>query len=168
MSMKKQDHDEVLKSAMAIASRVEIETVRLLASSVRLEHPNMKAGLGVHLSHSVQSKVSEKGAIMVIPRFIMKGTTDKGGTEMTVVSIEATFLLTYSGEKLSEISPEQVAAFGQANGIYNAWPYWREFVQAMTTRMGLPPLVIPVFRLIGKDKSEKPKKAVAQIAHAKK
>jgi len=43
----------------------------------------------------------------------------------------------------------QALAFARTNGIYNAWPYWREFVQNMIARMNLPPLVIPVFRLFG-------------------
>jgi preprotein translocase subunit SecB len=30
------------------------------------------------------------------------------------------------------------------NGIYNIWPYWREYVQTTTSRLGLPPLTLPV------------------------
>jgi len=38
-------------------------------------------------------------------------------------------------------------SFAEYNGVYNAWPYFREFVQNITMRMGVPPLVLPVYRL---------------------
>lgn len=37
--------------------------------------------------------------------------------------------------------------FGFCNGTFNAWPYWREHVRQVTTRMGITPLVVPVFRV---------------------
>ena len=58
--------------------------------------------------------------------------------------IEGEFLLDYRISAFEEISDEQVAAFGKMNGIYNAWPYWREYVQSMTARMGFPALTLPV------------------------
>jgi len=60
--------------------------------------------------------------------------------------IEAAFELVYRVDSLEGISEELVTEFGQRNALYNAWPYWREFVQSMTTRMGLPALRIPLLR----------------------
>ena len=37
--------------------------------------------------------------------------------------------------------------FAQANGTFNLWPYWREFVQSTSTRMGLPALTVPSYRI---------------------
>ena len=46
------------------------------------------------------------------------------------------------------INDEHLHAFSATNGVFNAWPYWREFVQNTTARMGLPtPVIVPVFRL---------------------
>lgn len=39
-----------------------------------------------------------------------------------------------------------LAEFAKLNGMYNAWPYLREIVQSMTLRMGISPLVLPMFR----------------------
>jgi hypothetical protein len=41
---------------------------------------------------------------------------------------------------------EELDAFAGVNGVFNAWPYLREFVQNMTTRMNVPPVVLPLFR----------------------
>ncbi len=34
--------------------------------------------------------------------------------------------------------------------ISNAWPYWREFVQSMSTRMGFPALTVPLLEIVPK------------------
>ena len=41
------------------------------------------------------------------------------------------------------------------NPISNAWPYWREFVQNMSSRMGFPALTVPLLEIA-------PKKATAK------
>lgn len=44
------------------------------------------------------------------------------------------------------ISESNFEAFAQINGLFNAWPYWREFAQNLAARMGHPGFVVPVFR----------------------
>lgn len=74
-----------------------------------------------------------------------------------------TFLLQYSIRELEdqpkltdepiEADAGDVVAFANFNATFNAWPYWREFVQSMTGRMGLPGVIIPVLpvpNLIGR------------------
>lgn len=45
---------------------------------------------------------------------------------------------------------EEIAAFS-SNVTLNAWPYAREVVSSMTTRMGLPPYSLPTFAFIQGD-----------------
>jgi len=37
--------------------------------------------------------------------------------------------------------------------ITNAWPYWREFVQSMSARMGFPALTVPLLEIVYKKAS---------------
>ncbi len=67
--------------------------------------------------------------------------------DQEALHIEATFEILYKSDVLAEITPEQMNAFGQLIGVNNAWPYWREFVQSTTTRMGLPAITMPLLRL---------------------
>lgn len=62
------------------------------------------------------------------------------------LTLSATFRLLYDIENLASFSPEALAEFAKLNGIFNAWPYWREFVQSTTGRFGVPPMVVPVFQ----------------------
>ncbi len=68
-----------------------------------------------------------------------------------VLSIKVSYVLTYSYSIEGGPSPKKlndyIAAFGGINGVLNAWPYLREFVQSTTTRMGLPPFFLPLHRI---------------------
>jgi hypothetical protein len=39
------------------------------------------------------------------------------------------------------------SAFATINEVFNAWPCWREYVQNVVARMGLPSITVPVFRV---------------------
>lgn len=43
-------------------------------------------------------------------------------------------------ELLPLVDVQSVAAFAEFNATFNAWPYWREYLQSTTVRMGLPPV----------------------------
>ena len=80
--------------------------------------------------------------------------------DQEALRIEAAFEILYKSDVLAEITPEQMNAFGQVVGINNAWPYWREFVQSMSARMGIPLITIPLLRIHATPPdTAKPKKA---------
>lgn len=58
--------------------------------------------------------------------------------------IRAEFVLDYSLDSMDDISDESLDAFIRINGVYNVWPYWREYVQSTTVRLGIPPLTLPL------------------------
>lgn len=79
---------------------------------------------------------------------------DELGESFNHLKIEALFALTYfvKGpiDKLSDndrvlLEAEDIRAFARYNATYNAWSYWREFVQSMSNRLGLPAITIPIF-----------------------
>jgi preprotein translocase subunit SecB len=59
--------------------------------------------------------------------------------------IEAELALIYS--LTSPVSEADASAFARLNAPFNAWPYMREFVQSMATRMTFAPPTVPLFRL---------------------
>jgi hypothetical protein len=62
-----------------------------------------------------------------------------------VATIAATFLVRY----LTDTSPSQemLQAFND-HAVHHIWPYWREYVESMTTRLRVPTVVIPL-RVVG-------------------
>ena len=60
------------------------------------------------------------------------------------IRISAAIELSYNLSGDAPPNAKEAECFAKINGVYNAWPYWREFVQHCTTRMGLPPLTLPL------------------------
>lgn len=58
------------------------------------------------------------------------------------VSIVAKFWLGYRFGRGQ--TAEELEAFAHRDAVRHVWPHWRELVQSTTSRMGLPPLRLPV------------------------
>ena len=64
----------------------------------------------------------------------------------SIVEVEASYLIRYETRDDFPVSDEQADSYAQYNGVFNAWSYWREYVQASCARMGIPALPVPVYR----------------------
>ncbi len=148
-------HDTEQQASLAdltapLSAIVEIESV-ILAESRTFRHPACETPPEeVSLQVDVATDLNEEsGRIFVGPRFAIIGHRNDDDEEM--LRIEAVFIAIYRVPSLKGIQQEHLKAFGELNGLYNLWPYWREFVQSATTRMGFPALTIPVFRPVIKE-----------------
>jgi hypothetical protein len=63
-----------------------------------------------------------------------------------VASIKAEYVLMYALTDKIKLSKEELKIFCDINSVYNAWPYWREFVQSSVDRMGLPTITMPLLK----------------------
>jgi hypothetical protein len=135
---------EVVKSA-------EIQSVRVVQAACR----TMLMGDAplAHLHNHVDVKVSgdaETRQCTVTFDCSLRGSHEPIALDIPVQTlpffIGATFRIVYALNVETLPPSELLTAFALRTGIYNVWPYWREFVQSMTTRMGLPALTIPLVR----------------------
>jgi hypothetical protein len=76
----------------------------------------------------------------------------------TLVSVECAYEVDYSLREGFEATAEHVEAFKDGNAIFNAWPYFREYLQNNLQRMGFPPLTAPFLRLQPKPQLRERKK----------
>jgi hypothetical protein len=67
------------------------------------------------------------------------------------IAIEAVFDLIYGINDWANTDPADFDHFALANGTHNAWPYWREFAQNTSLRLGLRPYVVGPFKLPSRD-----------------
>jgi len=67
------------------------------------------------------------------------------------IAIEAAFDLVYEIKDWANTTPTDFDQFALANGTHNAWPYWREFAQNTSVRLGLHPYVVGPFKLPSRD-----------------
>ena len=141
-----------LELAAPVSQRVEIRSVALFESHTERTHEESLSAKDVDQEISVTTieyaRPSGSDKLFVRPSFSLTVTrreNDKDQEE-TLLTVKATFVLVYSAESFDGLNDENFEAFASTNGIDNAWPYWREFVQNTTARMGARPVTIPVFR----------------------
>lgn len=74
------------------------------------------------------------------------------------IAMEAKYCAVYAIDSMEGLSEDHFAAFISWVGVYNTWPYWREFAQSITTRMGLPGLKLPLY-VMGKGVADESQEA---------
>jgi preprotein translocase subunit SecB len=158
-----------LKSLAKVVARTDLKSLSLLNSDAwrsldALDHPRVSAEIrmeGILLQE-------EEDCILAKAIFSFAGTpVDENETksEQQVVSIKAEYLLVYSLPNKTDLSKEELENFCSINAMYNAWPYWREFIQTLSNKMGLPPMTLPLLKFRqarkngGKEEGRKAKKA---------
>lgn len=60
--------------------------------------------------------------------------------------IAASFIAEYQ-LKCDNLEREAIEEFAKVNAGFNVWPYWREYVQNMCSRMHLPIAILPLYQV---------------------
>ncbi len=129
-----------------VSDRVQIRHVILAESVVRRRADCSEPPSELSLRVEVKTEASKQDQLLLVfPRFTLTGRDGTKSSEETL-RIEALFVVKYQLTRHDGLKKSHFDAFGKVNGVFNVWPYWREYVQSVTVRMGLPPLTIPVFR----------------------
>jgi hypothetical protein len=114
---------------------------------------------------ALQIKVEQSGTVQVLQaehdgkpahlvRFLigtglrlLKQSADPNSADVKVEDllgeVTATFVLRYEWQSDEPPTQELLAVFSD-NAVHHMWPYWREFLQASTARLRLPPVVLPM------------------------
>jgi len=146
--VKREKKKSGISPGLLVSDRVQIRDVRLIHCNCD-QKPAAATGkkqYDITTSTNVQLD-KNKGFIVVVAKFHFEATTGEQ-SQQPVLTIDASFVLTYQLDSFDGLTQEGFEQFANLNGIYNAWPYWREFVQNTIGRMALPPLTIPVFRIV--------------------
>lgn len=110
-------------------------------------------------THTVEEEEADPSSLRVMALFYAhfdRDWTDVDPADITEppsdrspdIEIEARFILEYELDVEADLTTEELRHFGYFNGTFNAWPYWREYAQEASARLGLAPrLIVPVFRV---------------------
>ena len=149
-------------AGLLVSGRVQLKDVRLISCKCDQTPEATLGKKAYNIDYSTEVQVDKKnGYIIVTVKFHFEAFTESK-TQKPVILIDASFLLAYKIEDFEGLTQKGFEQFANLNGIYNAWPYWREFVQNTVTRMGLPSLSIPVFRIVKTPKEETIKQKLAK------
>jgi hypothetical protein len=140
---------------------VQIESIRLVKMKAETRIRSSEDVKGVTLKVRTSTSVNEQrpdGTFCVLT-LVDTQLIPEGGKEKPAVTIEAGFELRYKLPSGFATSSDELSYFAKTNGVYNAWPYWRELIQNTLVRMNLPPVVLPLLRIGGQgtqSEEEKP------------
>lgn len=144
----------LLDLASPVSSNVRIRSVSLKECDARSVAAEGSHGLGadtfrvgLQTRSANFAKHEERNQFTVFTDFILEVTSKDDPEKRSILTIQAVFALGYSVDQISNFSNENLDAFARTNGVFNAWPYWREFVQNTVVRMGFPAITIPVYRV---------------------
>jgi preprotein translocase subunit SecB len=146
-----------LSMATVVSARVELLRIRLVESSISgssIEDEKMPSRMLVELNTEA-SYNEERGIITVSVQLGVSGRYKEAESGEPALKIDVKFIADYKLSSHEGLSSENFAAFGELNGVHNCWPYCREYIQSTVARMGLPPLVLPVFRPVTVASSKK-------------
>jgi|SRR5580693_267073 hypothetical protein len=145
--------NENVQLAQRLIAVVQLEDVRLVQAAARTSIRSRVEAGEVELSAQHSAKASQgirNGVFYVIAAFDLRITSVKAeATEpkKTPLYLKVEYELRYRVPGDFKASKAELASFAKFNGVYNAWPYFREYVQTTTQRMNLPPVIMPVFRI---------------------
>lgn len=91
---------------------------------------------------SVSTTRVAENAVMVTALYLLHEKNKK--PEDDGFRIHANYGLIFRFEQMKSLDPAAVVDFCLKVGATTLWPYWRELVQSLTTRMGLPGLRVPL------------------------
>lgn len=133
---------------MALASLESIRLVHVRAGHVTSPGCPVKPIAEKILPTAVAGLIDGTNRFNVLFGHVIHGK--RGPEGATEIQIDATFELVYSFPQDADPVPsqEEMQAFADTNALMNCWPYWRDLVNMMVSRMNLPPLLIPLLRWV--------------------
>ena len=127
----------------SILSSISLSQILLNDCSLKKHEVKSKGGaidLDISMKLGYEQNSSE---VNFITTYKLDGVKRSEGAEEKVFTITTSFQLSYMKTKEVEITKEFVNVFKDNSIELVSWPYFREFVQNMISRMGFPPLTLP-------------------------
>ncbi len=131
--------------AEKVAARVQAIDIRLVETAAKLALDDHRLPTKLHLEiQTTPALIRQEREVRAHVRFDLRGRYEQSAEE-DPLRITVVFCLRYSLSSTEGLRKPHIMAFGELNSTSNTWPYFREYVQSVTVRMGLPALPIPVF-----------------------
>jgi hypothetical protein len=140
-----------IEAARKLMAYAQIESIRLVDARARHRvesaPPSIPpAALSVRVTTKSGGTVDQQNNLRVLAQYSL--VAKRAEEKDPAVDIRASFELWYTiPPELKPSSPE-IKAFSATNAMLNSWPYFRELVQSMIARMNLPPLTLPLYRIV--------------------
>ncbi len=129
-----------LAAVNRVAKRVELKGVRLAEISAKCDPKVIGPSLMPAVDLDCRLGDHDESNLEVICNYTFTAQSEGAqAVQSTIV-----YLLHYEISGSGSSSPEDLAEFARANGALHSWPFVRELLYGLTSRMGYPPYTLPV------------------------
>lgn len=134
-----------------VAKKVELKAVRLAEISAKcmpevsgslLPDVNLDCRIGKHDATNVE--------VICDYKFVARSDTEQA------IESAITYLLQYEVSGTEAPAEADLAEFARANGALHSWPFVREVLYGLTSRMGYPPYTLPLMHFNAKAPEKPP------------
>jgi preprotein translocase subunit SecB len=129
-----------LAAVNRVAKHVELKGVRLAEISAKCDPATIGPALIPNVDLDCQLGAYDTANIDVICNYTFAAKSDEKQTIQSVI----VYVLHYEISGSGSPSPDDLAEFARANGALHSWPFVRELLFGLTSRMGFPPYTLPV------------------------
>lgn len=140
-----------------VAKSAELKSVRMIEISSRCD-PSVLGTLVPSVDLECKPGALGEGTFEVICEYEFVARVN----QVQVVESRIKYLLAYEISGKENPSSEDLAEFARANGTLNSWPFVREVLFGLTSRMGYPPYTLPLMHFNTKATPKKPPKPPSQ------
>jgi hypothetical protein len=145
--MQKQDKIKDIKKISPeeyrnILKDIEIKSISLKKCKSSLDASfEMKLGMKASIKTKAQYK-NVNDSIIIEHSYIL--SAKQPGGKIKLLEIEATYKLELNSKQL--FTDQFFEIYKEGSLMLNTWPFFREFVNNMTSRMNIPPMTLPFFK----------------------
>lgn len=147
-----------LQAAAQVAQRFVLKEIFLVNAKISRD-PMIVSPEALSLKHKCSTdslSPPDKEKYMVLCNFRV-AAFDHKDPSILLMQIEASFCTSYVRKPEINIPVNDadsllthVEYLMTINPVSDTWPYWREFVQSMSSRMGFPALTVPLLEIVPK------------------
>jgi hypothetical protein len=139
---------ETVNQLTRIIAAVELQDIRLLEASAKaMVREPQEVGPVIASFEWGARLLARAGETFFVAADMRATVSAKDPPEKRALEVHAVFELKYRLDPALGATDEELDKFAAVNGSFNAWPYGREFIESVSVRMHLPPLIAPLFRL---------------------
>ena len=139
-----------------VAKRSELRSVRLIEIIAKCS-PGNGGALVPYIKLECKPRTVANDVLEVVCDYTFTAHTN----EVQVVSCAISYALEYDVAGGESPTTADVEEFARANGALNSWPFVRELLYGLTSKMGYPPYTLPLLHF-----STKPPLAAVEPSEA--
>lgn len=133
-----------------VIGELVLDTVRLIEthSMIELVGGVIPSELATNIQSAIGANPEEKKVIVNSKVTLLTPAKDDKSPQssLTLIVVAQCLFSVESVPDVSAIPPDEIKAIQQM-ALFISWPYIRQFVQASTASMSIPPTVLPLLRL---------------------